>query len=229
MISICLSFNQRKKIYVRFTHTHTHSNIDELNLARYGLSENDKINFHGILNMHKSDGSLAEAKDFLHKIYCGDTSIEFAYIESEREREWLAEKYEESIGAAQTKFSDNSKREILELLLKSQAWDHFMSKKFPSVKRYGGEGVESMMAFFWQLFRSAAAHDVTDVVVGMPHRGKLNLLTTMLQTRPAKIFRKFKGLAEFPDDAKAMGDIPTHFREFHFGFGIFGFTSIFLF
>lgn len=164
--------------------------------------------------MQQSTGSLAEAKDFLHKTYCGDTSIEFAYIESEREREWLTEKYEESIGTAQTKFSDNSKRAILELLLQSQAWDHFLATKFPSVKRYGGEGAESMMAFFWQLLRSSAAHDVTDIVLAMPHRGKLNLLTTMLQTRPAKIFRKFKGMAEFPAGVKAMGDVPGHFRKF---------------
>lgn len=165
------------------------------------------------MHAQQSAGSLADAKDFLHRTYCGDTSIEFAYIESECEREWLAERYEKSIGATETRINDNSKRAILELLLKSQAWDHFLATKFPTVKRYGGEGAESMMAFFWQLLRSAAAHDVKDIVLGMPHRGKLNLLTTMLQTRPAKIFRKLKGLAEFPDDVKAMGDIPSHFRE----------------
>lgn len=196
-------------------HTRTHSDLAELDLGRYGLSESDKQNFHGILNTQQSAGSLAEAKDFLHQAYCGDTSIEFAYIESEREREWLAENYEKSIVVSQKKISDNSKREILELLLKSQAWDHFLAAKFPSVKRYGGEGAESMMAFFWQLLRSSAAHDVSDIVLGMPHRGKLNLMTTMLQTRPVRIFRKFKGLPEFPDDVKAMGDIPSHFREFH--------------
>lgn len=192
-----------------------HSNLDELDLKRYGLSENDKQNFHSILHSPQSAGSVAEARDFLHNTYCGDTSIEFAYIESEREREWLAENYEKSIGAMppETMITDNCKREVLELMLKSQSWDNFLATKFPTVKRYGAEGAESMMAFFWQLLRSAAAHDISDIVLGMPHRGKLNLLTTMLQTRPAKIFRKFKGMAEFPADAKAMGDIPNHFRK----------------
>lgn len=204
-------------------HSLPHSNIDELDLQRYGLRESDEQNFYGILNGQQTAGSLAEAKQFLHKTYCNDTSIEFAYIESEHEREWLAQNYEKSMGATKSRISDNCKREILELLLKSQAWDHFLATKFPTYKRYGGEGAESMMAFFWQLLRSAAAHDVTDIVLGMPHRGKLNLLTTMLQTRPAKIFRKLKGMTEFPADAKASGDIPSHFREFFFAIKVFEF------
>lgn len=70
-----------------------------------------------------------------------------------------------------------------------------------------------MMAFFRQLMRSAAENDVQNIVLAMPHRGKLNLLTTIFKMPPAKIFHKFKGSFEFPADAKAMGDIPNHFRE----------------
>lgn len=88
-----------------------------------------------------------------------------------------------------------------------------MATKFPSVKRYGGEGAESMMAFFRQLFISATDYEVAEIVLGMPHRGKLNLLTTMLNTQPAKVFGKFKGYPEFPSDAKAMCDVASHFRE----------------
>lgn len=182
-----------------------------MELSRYGLHDDDNQNFVGILNNNQLSGSIQLAKEFLAKTYCGETSIEFAYIESEHEREWLVNNYENAI--SNTTISAERKIEILESLLKSQAWDNFLGTKFPTVKRYGGEGAETMMAFFHQIIHSATDADVSDIVLGMPHRGKLNLLTTMLKTRPAKIFRKFKGLPEFPGDAKAMGDIASHFRK----------------
>ncbi|GCC42102.1 hypothetical protein chiPu_0026311, partial [Chiloscyllium punctatum] len=63
-------------------------------------------------------------------------------------------------------------------------FDRFLATKFSTVKRYGGEGAESMMGFFHELFRNAAFNGVADVVLGMPHRGRLNLLTGLLQFPP---------------------------------------------
>lgn len=135
---------------------------------------------------------------------------EFTYIESEHEREWLAHRFEELMA---TKLDSTSKHEIATLLIKSQAWDNFLATKFPTVKRYGAEGAEAMLAFFRQIFTLATAQQMEHLVLAMPHRGKLNLLTTLLDTPPAKIFHKFKGNPEFPSDAKAMCDIASHFRK----------------
>lgn len=110
-------------------------------------------------------------------------------------------------------FDAASKRDIAELMIRYEAWDHFLAIKFPAVKRYGGEGAESMVSFFRTLFIESTKDDVQHVVLGMPHRGKLNLLVTLFQQRPAKIFRKFKGLPEFDSEAKAMMDIPNHFSK----------------
>lgn len=137
--------------------------------------------------------------------------MESAYIESENEREWLAENYEKTLSIIN--FTVEDKIKFLDLLLKSQIWDNFLATKFPTVKRYGAEGAESMLAFFEQILVLSVNDDLSDIVLGMPHRGKLNALTTILNTRPAKIFRKLKGLSEFPGDAKAMGDIVSHFRK----------------
>ncbi|XP_038104096.1 probable 2-oxoglutarate dehydrogenase E1 component DHKTD1 homolog, mitochondrial [Culex quinquefasciatus] len=181
-----------------------------LDYTRYGLTVNDRINPFGLVNTGASSTITTEQlQDLLQTMYCGTTSIELAFIEDEHEREWLAEQYERSF---QTTLASIEKREIAELLLQSQAFDTFVATKFPTVKRYGGEGAESIMAFYRQLFRCAAEADLTNVVVGMPHRGKLNVLTTLFQTRPAKIFRKFKGLPEFPEGVKAMCDIASHFH-----------------
>jgi len=110
--------------------------------------------------------------------------------------------------------SEIGKRDIAKLMIKCQTWDQFLATKFPTLKRYGGEGAESMVAFFRCLFMSSADDGINTIVLGMPHRGRLNLLTTMFKQKPAKIFRKFKGLPEFGEDAKAMMDIASHFSEY---------------
>ncbi|XP_058443046.1 probable 2-oxoglutarate dehydrogenase E1 component DHKTD1 homolog, mitochondrial isoform X2 [Malaya genurostris] len=188
----------------------TENSIAELDRGRYGLSGNEQVDQFGIVNSNVSSAiTTNQLEDLLKQIYCGSSSIELSFIENEQEREWLIENYERVFHSALTA---DDKREIAELLLKSQIFDNFLASKFPTVKRYGGEGAESIMAFYRQLFISAADADLKNIVVGMPHRGKLNVLTTLFDTRPAKIFRKFKGLPEFPPDVKAMCDIASHFH-----------------
>jgi len=96
-------------------------------------------------------------------------------------------------------------------MLEFQEFDRFMNAKLPSIKRYGGEGAESMVGFFRTLLNLAANEGIDTIVLGMPHRGKLNSLVTLFKQRPVKILRKYRGLPEFGDDAKAMMDIPNHF------------------
>lgn len=145
----------------------------------------------------------------LKDLYCGNIGAEFSYVSSAEEKEWLAENYERTCNET---IDDSVKREVCELMLKSQAWDNFLATKFPTVKRYGGEGNESFFAFFRELFHCATESEVQGVVLGMPHRGRLNLLTILLGTRPVKIFHKYRGNPEFPGDAKAMCDIAQHFH-----------------
>lgn len=191
---------------------HYHRHLPELDPGRYGLRCAAPVAALGIV--HPTDAGDVRTVDDLHaylrRRYASDrVSVEFAHIECEHEREWLAERYERQM---QTPLAAGARVAIARLLLESQAWDQFLSVKFPTVKRYGAEGAESMMAFFRQIFGAAVADDVQHIVLAMPHRGKLNLLTTMLGTRPAKIFSKFRGQPEFPADAKAMCDIASHFR-----------------
>lgn len=108
--------------------------MPELQLQRYGLEYNEKQNFLGILSNNCDEGTVRDAKNFLTKAYCGSVSIEFVYIESEQEREWLVKNYENYI--TNSKLSNSTKKEILDLLLKSQTWDQFLATKYPSVKRY---------------------------------------------------------------------------------------------
>ncbi|XP_067617256.1 probable 2-oxoadipate dehydrogenase complex component E1 homolog isoform X2 [Eurosta solidaginis] len=133
------------------------------------------------------------------------------------EREWLAQHFEQLVtGYNQHQpnyvISNKAQREVAELLIQSQVWENFMAIRFASVKRYGGEGAESLLAFYWQLLRSAVQANIGDVVVAMTHRGRMALQVTMLNMRPAKIFHKLSGESEFPDKSGAMSDTVTHYH-----------------
>ena len=87
-------------------------------------------------------------------------------------------------------FSEDSKLYLAKSLTKSQTFDHFLAKKFSTVKRYGAEGAEGMMAFFDEVVRECGRSGIQEVVIGMPHRGRLNLLTGFLRYSKETFFHK---------------------------------------
>ena len=92
--------------------------------------------------------------------------------------------------------SEENKLRLAKYLVQSQGFDNFLAKKFGTVKRYGAEGAESMMAFFDEVFINCAASNIQEVVVGMPHRGRLNLLIGLLQLSKTNFFHKASGLTD---------------------------------
>lgn len=189
--------------------------VPELELTRYGLNKSTKLNsLEGIVSFSDSQiKTIDDLKNKLNEAYCETVTAEFSYIESELEREWIIENYEKLI-EQKALISNDEKRALATEMLQFQEFDRFMNSKMPTIKRYGGEGAEAMVAFFRNLLRSSAANNVSNIVLGMPHRGKLNSLVTIFNHPPARIFRKYRGLPEFSEDVKAMMDITNHFGEF---------------
>uniref|UniRef100_A0A2K5RHC3 2-oxoadipate dehydrogenase complex component E1 n=1 Tax=Cebus imitator TaxID=2715852 RepID=A0A2K5RHC3_CEBIM len=165
--------------------------------------------FHtaGLLNMGKEEASLAEVLVYLNQIYCGQISIETSQLQSQEEKDWFGRRFEE---VQRETFTTEEQKHLSKLMLESQEFDHFLATKFSTVKRYGGEGAESMMGFFHELLKMSAYSGITDVIIGMPHRGRLNLLTGLLQFPPELMFRKMRGLSEFPENFSATGDVLSH-------------------
>lgn len=180
---------------------------NELDPKQYGFNTSDKINFEGILNTNITQGSIEDAVDYLQKIYSSTISAEFMYLESEEEREWFATQMER---LPSLEIDNDTKKIIAVELIKSQAFDNFLANKFPGVKRYGGEGAESMMAFFSEFFKLSSKDNIEELVIAMPHRGRLNLLTGMLNFPPVKMFMKLKGQPDFPTKFSATGDVLSH-------------------
>jgi len=81
-----------------------------------------------------------------------------------------------------------------------QAFEHFLQKKYPTLKRYSGEGTESLLPALDTIFSTAAQHDVGDIVIGMAHRGRLGLLVSLLGYPARKLFHKLMGLDDIPGE-----------------------------
>ncbi|KAI8913998.1 thiamine diphosphate-binding protein [Powellomyces hirtus] len=208
-------------------HGHRAANVDPLNIthseeifqldpARYGIPELSKsYDVQGIVHVGeaedcakgKSKATLGEILSHLRRAYCGRIGYEFTHIPNLSERKWFAQLVE---SYNYKKLEKSEKQRIFELLSKSEVFDHFMAKKFPQVKRYGLEGSESMMIVLDTLFKEANGAGIRDVVLCMPHRGRLNLLTDLLEYDPTALFHKVKGNSEFPEDIPGSGDVLSH-------------------
>ncbi|RZF39407.1 hypothetical protein LSTR_LSTR000928 [Laodelphax striatellus] len=181
--------------------------VPELDIDRYSLSPSDKFELNGILTVNATEGSVDQIIELLKKIYCSSISVEFTYLQDENEREWFASNFER---LSEQKLDPMIEKRAAIEMLKSQAFDRFLATKFVTLKRYGAEGAESMFAFYVEFFRALSEAKVDEVVIGMAHRGRLNLLTGLLQLPPAKLFHKLAGNSEFPSSAKACGDVISH-------------------
>ncbi|XP_076267795.1 putative 2-oxoadipate dehydrogenase complex component E1 homolog [Rhynchophorus ferrugineus] len=186
------------------------SNDEELDVRRYGFENTHEIidSLDGIVvGIPSSKVALGDVIDYLNKVYCTYIAAEFDYLESEEEREWFADQLE---SLANSTIDIPTKRTILTLLIQSEAFDNFLAKKFSSVKRYGAEGSENMMTVFHEIFQSAAKDNLEQIVLAMPHRGRLNLLTGLLRYPPAQMFYKLRGNPDFPEKYQCNGDVLSH-------------------
>jgi probable 2-oxoglutarate dehydrogenase E1 component DHKTD1 len=146
----------------------------------------------------------------LEAAYCGHLTVQAHHLANSAERafwENLVENREQS-----NQKSSMDPESLLKRLAATEAVDHFLARKFPSLKRYGCEGSESAIVALEHLFNTAKAkHGVSHVVVGMPHRGRLNLLLNSLNYPAAKMFAKIKGVPEIEASVPgATHDVLSH-------------------
>lgn len=181
--------------------------VPELEPELYGLSRDASYNPRGLVAGCDGTYTLQQLQDILKQKYCGHISVEFSNLPTLEEREWFANAVE---SLQDEVITPEERIRLAGDMLRSQAFDNFLGTKFQSVKRYGAEGGESTMGFFSEVFRRVAQEGVEQLVMGMAHRGRLNLLTGVLQYPASVMFRKMKGLPEFPENVKFIGDVLSH-------------------
>ncbi|KAG0151793.1 hypothetical protein CROQUDRAFT_650848 [Cronartium quercuum f. sp. fusiforme G11] len=196
--------------------THQSKNLPEQSLKELG-DENKLWSTDGVIGMggRNSTGqrALAEIIDRLESVYCRRIGYEYMHLPNKSEREWIANELESNVHDHQ--FSSTDKLRYLKLLTRSERFDRFLAQKFPNLKRYGLEGGESLLVALERIFEECGTHNVNDVVIAMPHRGRLNVLTQLLSFDLRLLVRKLKGKAEISDQALKetpayTGDVLSH-------------------
>ncbi len=150
--------------------------------------------------------TAGQLREYLEAAYCGPITGELEHILDEERRLWLAQQLEErdSLYA----LSEEQRLRVVRLLHQSDVFEGFLQVKFRNLKRYALEGCEAMLPAVDELLRTAGC---SDVIIGMPHRGRLNLLCSLLKFPPRTLFRKIQGESDVPDGVTcASGDVISH-------------------
>lgn len=182
----------------------------DLNPATYGFSDDDfdrEIYLGGALGLERA--TLRQVLDVLRRTYSSRIGVEFMHIPSLAQREWIANRIEQVQGRPQ--ISHDAKRTILEDMVKVEVFEQFLHTKYPGAKRFSAEGGEAVFAAMEKIIERAAGLGMKEVVIGMPHRGRLNVLTKVMGRRYAAMLSEFQGnLATIPEDIDASGDVKYH-------------------
>lgn len=166
--------------------------VPELELVYFGLSKDDMGDIFAAESLvGKDNRCLNEILEDLRKIYCGTVAAEFMHIPDSGERYWVQEHYEETM--LNLSLSNEEKLHILERLTAAEGLEHYLATNYPGAKRFGLEGCESLIVALDTLVNNCAAQGIDEVVIGMAHRGRLNVLVNILGKAPAELFDEFEG------------------------------------
>ena len=179
----------------------------ELELDHYELSETD---LDRVFSSRTIGGggtqTLREILQLLRKTYCGSVGVQFMHIDNLRIKEWLQSHMEDSQNVR--RLSRREQFQILAKLTDAEILEDFLQKKFLGAKRFSLEGGETLIPLMDNLIDEAARHGVEEVVIGMAHRGRLNVLVNVLEKSPAQIFREFADTD--PELHIGSGDVKYH-------------------
>ncbi len=181
-----------------------------LELSDYNLSDSDlKRRFRAGAEVGLPNSSLQEVLDKMHKVYSGPIGFEFAHIENKERRMWLRQRIEGRDLNHDFGLPKEKKRRILEKLNGAVVFEEFLHTKYLAQKRFSLEGGEMTIAALDAIINKGAEADVEEVIIGMAHRGRLNVLANIMGKTYEQIFNEFEGTA-VPNLAFGDGDVKYH-------------------
>ncbi|OOE55712.1 MULTISPECIES: 2-oxoglutarate dehydrogenase E1 component [Salinivibrio] len=181
--------------------------VPDLSPAFHSLNEqdfNETFNV-GSFAIGKDNMQLGELYDALEKTYCGSIGAEYMHITDTEEKRWIQGRLESVVG--QPQFTEQEKLTFLEELTAAEGLERYLGAKFPGAKRFSLEGGDSLIPMLKELIRHAGSEGAREVVVGMAHRGRLNVLVNVLGKKPSELFDEFAGKQ---DDTWGTGDVKYH-------------------
>ena len=152
--------------------------------------------------------TLRQVVSVVRETYCGRIGVEFMHIQDAQQKAWIQMAMEGSRNRAN--LTPGDKLEILRQLDEAEGFERFLDIKYPGTKRFSLEGSENIVPALETLIEGAAAWGVRDVTIGMAHRGRLNVLTSIMGKSYAAVFSEFQGEAAHPADVQGSGDVKYH-------------------
>src|SRR5271163_1422755 len=199
---------------------HFHANLDPLGLEApkneeeldprtYGFTDADldrPIFLDKVLGLEF--GTVNQIVGILRRTYCQTLGVEFLHISNGAQKGWIQERIEGP--DKEITFTREGKRAILNKLVEAEGFEKFCDVKFTGTKRFGLDGAESMIPALEQIIKRGGALGVREIIIGMPHRGRLNVLAQVMGKPHRAIFHEFKGGSSTPGEIEGSGDVKYH-------------------
>ena len=179
----------------------------ELKPKTYGFAKRDydrPIYIGGVFGFEFA--TLRQILDILKKTYCGHIGAEYMHISDPEQRAWIQDRME----GREAGFTDKGKIAILKKLIEAEAFERFLDVKYTGTKRFCLDGGESIVPALEQIIKRGGQLGVGEIVIGMPHRGRLNVLANVMTKPYRAIFNEFRGGSAHPDDVEGSGDVKYH-------------------
>ncbi|MFI4918922.1 MAG: 2-oxoglutarate dehydrogenase E1 component [Legionellales bacterium] len=179
--------------------------VPSLELAFHHLLEEDKERvFYAGTAFNGPEMPLSTIYQALRETYCGSIGIEYMHISDDKEREWLQQTMESARG--RPNFSTEKKLEILKDLIAADGLERYLGTRYVGQKRFSLEGGDSLIPMMKEIIEKAGEETVKEIVIGMAHRGRLNVLVNVLGKEPAALFQEFEGKVKY----ERTGDVKYH-------------------
>ncbi|MCB6178531.1 2-oxoglutarate dehydrogenase E1 component [Rhodobacter sp. Har01] len=181
----------------------------ELDPASYGFAEADMdrpIFIDNVLGL--THASMRQIMDLVKRTYCGTFALQYMHISDPEQAGWLKERIEGY--GKEIHFTREGRRAILNKLVEAEGFEKFCHVKYTGTKRFGLDGGEALIPAMEAIMKRGGQLGLREIAIGMPHRGRLNILATVLQKPYKAIFHEFHGGSYKPDDVEGSGDVKYH-------------------
>ena len=186
-----------------------HGPQPELDPASYGFGPDDldrPIFIDYVLGLETA--TVRQMLDILKRTYCGTVGVEFMHILDPEEKDWIQRRIEGP--DKEISFTNEGKRAILRKIVEAETFEKFLAKRYPGTKRFGLDGGEATVPALEQIIKRGGALGVEEIVLGMAHRGRLNVLAAVMGKPYRVIFHEFQGGSATPEEVMGSGDVKYH-------------------
>ncbi len=181
----------------------------ELDPRSYGFAEEDwdrEIFIDNVLGLETA--TINEILDIVKRTYCSTIGVEFMHIQEPDQKAWIQERIEGR--HKEVTFTPEGKVAILRKLIETEGFEHFLNVKYTGTKRFGLDGGEALIPAMEGVIKRGGQLGVQEIVLGMPHRGRLNVLTNVMAKPYRAVFSQFQGNPANPEDVEGSGDVKYH-------------------